>query len=450
MRVFVLANWSGWGRSLEELGTFHMGKLRTKFVAVLAVAGVVAGLQMTIGGGAQVAQAAQDDAGTGRDAGNLFVNATRVVRGTEYEATLDRASRDRSDFFKIAIQKGEAVSVLVKFTTGASEPVSLVDPTGRIVDTGTSANNWGVSMSADAEYPTGRISSLRLSVQHALVAGDYRLQVTSERLDIGSYSFCFMFCETPMDAPIDTIFGGSLPTARTKVLMVPPAHGDLGNLAGPTVFDYIEATKRGIHRWIDALQAFAAKYPEYGYLADITAEIEVFDGLNPVDPVGYDVVLGYVAAGPVFRGIASDDEQFGVEQMLRYMGFEDTVRFTGRAILLSLFGSAPRAGQAGMDFPEVNDLEGVTLHEFAHTFGLGHTRTIDPTFGPDLMNSPATFVYGDGWAAGDGGERTELECITSLNLYGMAKLYEWLPQGTWKPTYQSFSLPDHIPYERFC
>jgi hypothetical protein len=340
--------------------------------------------------------------------------------------------------------------VLVTFYSTGSEPVQLLDPTGRIVDAGTSVSGIGLSTSADVEYGSGHISALRLAEQHALSSGDYRLQLTSDNVEITNYSFCFMFCEAPMKAPVDMIFGGSLPTAHTKVLMVPPTHGDLGNPTGPTVLDYLAATQRGIHRWVDALHAFAADYPQFSYLTQIDVSIEIFDGLHPVDPVGYDVVLGYVAAGPLFRGIASDDDAFGVEGMLRTMGFQDTVRFTGRSILLSLYGSAPRAGQSGWDYPEINDLEGVTLHEFAHTFGLGHSRTIDPVTGPDLMNSPATFIYGDGWAAGDGGERTPLECISSLDLYGMAVLYRWLPSGTWKSSFASVSLPADIPYTQYC
>jgi hypothetical protein len=70
--------------------------------------------------------------------------------------------------------------------------------------------------------------------------------------------------------------------------------------------------------------------------------------------------------------------------------------------------------------------------------------------GPDLMNSPATFVYGDGFAAGDGGERTPKGCLSSINLYGMAVLYRWIPGGTWVGSGGSVPLPAHIPYELYC
>jgi hypothetical protein len=131
-------------------------------------------------------------------------------------------------------------------------------------------------------------------------------------------------------------------------------------------------------------------------------------------------------------------------------GLGDAARFSGRHMLLSLFAASPRAGQGLPDFPEVNDLEMVMMHEFGHTFGVGHTLTWRQDIGPDLMNSPANFVYGDGSAVGDGGERTPMTCLSTLNLYALAVLYEWLPSGHAMPSYGSTDLPPHITYERMC
>ena len=90
------------------------------------------------------------------------------------------------------------------------------------------------------------------------------------------------------------------------------------------------------------------------------------------------------------------------------------------------------------------------MHEFGHTFGLGHTRTWHPRLGPDLMNSPAPFIYGDGFPGGDGGERTKMKCLSTINLYGMAVLYRWVPSGKWMPSGGQAKLPKGMPYKWYC
>ena len=391
---------------------------------------------------------AQNDAGTGRDAGNTFEKATLVKPHGYYEGTLDSAGDDGDDFYKFAVAEGGFVSVLVETDAPTTDPISLLDPDGNVVDVGTRVQGSGVTVSPGF---TSEGSVIRLAVHHALVGGDYRLHLQSDQFELGEYKLCFMNCEKPQKAPIELIFGGSLETTDARVLLVPPTHGDLGNPTGPTVQDYMDATLRGMNKWKEALKAFAKDYPQFGYLKDITFQIEIFDGADPVDPVGYDVILGYVAAGPAFRGVAGDTGTRGsVNQILDQVGIGDQTRYSGRVIALSLFGSSPRAGQVMYDFPEVNDLEIVTTHEFGHTFGLGHTTTWHHKLGPDLMNSPAPFIYGDGFPAGDGGERTKMKCLTSLDLYGMAELYRWVPNGDWESSEGEVGLPKGMPYRWYC
>lgn len=392
--------------------------------------------------------ASQNDARSGRDAGNTFDDATRVKPAGFYDGRLDTAAGDEHDFYKFALKEGESVSVLVEVEAPTTDEMTLLDPSGNVVDVGTRYNGNSVTVSAGL---TSEVGTIRLAVHRAVVAGDYRLHLKSETNDLGEYGLCFMNCEQPLKAPIELIFGGSLETADARVLLVPPTHGDLGNPLGPTVKDYIDATLRGVNRWTKALEDFADDYPQFDYLRDVGFHIEVFDGAKPVDPAGYDVILGYVAAGPAFRGVAGDtNTKDAVNAILETVGIRDQVRYSGRVIALSLFGSSPRAGQVMYDFPEVNDLEIVTAHEFGHTFGLGHTRTWHHRLGPDLMNSPAPFVYGDGQTIGEGHEHTDMKCLTSLDLYGMAALYRWLPSGQWEGSAGEVSLPKGIPYRWYC
>jgi hypothetical protein len=390
----------------------------------------------------------QNDAATGRDAGNTFEKATKVKPRGFYEGRLDEAADDRDDFYKFRLGEGQSVSVLVGIPAATTDPIAMLDPDGNVVDVGTKVLENGVTASSGF---TSEIGVVRLAVHRAVVAGEYRLHLQSDQFELGEYDLCFMNCEKPQMAPIELIFGGSLETTDARVLLVPPSHGDLGNPSGPTVLDYIDATLRGIDKWIETMDAFAKDYPQFSYLRKIDFHIEIFDEAKPVDPAGYDVILGYVAAGPAFRGVAGDTgTRAAVNQILEQAGLREEVRYSGRVIALSLFGSSPRAGQVMYDFPEINDLEIVTTHEFGHTFGLGHTTTWHPKLGPDLMNSPAPFVYGDGFPAGDGGERTKMKCLTSLDLYGMAMLYKWVPSGQWEPSEGHVNLPKGIPYRWYC
>lgn len=390
----------------------------------------------------------QDDAGSKGDAGNTFEEATKLKPAGYYEGRLDAAGGDSHDFFKFSLPQDASVSVLIDLSAATTDPVTLLDPNGVVIDVGTKIQGAGVTVSSGL---TSEVGAVRLAVHRAATAGEYRLHIQSDDDQLRDYTLCFMNCEEPLDAPIELIFGGSLETADARVLMVPPAHGDLGNPTGPTVVDYLDATLRGLDRWRKALKDFARDYPRFDYLDDVSFHVEVFDSADPVDPVGYDVILGYVAAGPAFRGVAGDTNTKDlVSQILEQVGIRDQTRYSGRVIALSLFGSSPRSGQVMYDFPEVNDLEIVTAHEFGHTFGLGHTRTWHHKLGPDLMNSPAPFVYGDGQTIGAGRERTKMKCLTSLDLYGMAVLYRWLPKGEFEESGGSVSLPKDIPYRWYC
>lgn len=84
--------------------------------------------------------------------------------------------------------------------------------------------------------------------------------------------------------------------------------------------------------------------------------------------------------------------------------------------------------------------------------GLGHTRTWTAGHGPDAMNSPASFFYGDATPPGDPPWPLQNPCPSSLDLYGLAVMYDWVPSGDWETENPSRTVqpPADVPYELFC
>lgn len=398
-------------------------KLPVRLVGALLIVGGLA-LPML-----PLASANHNDGGSGGDAGNSFAAATAVSPLGPYSGTL-AGGGDNNDYYKFGVALGAPINIEIRVPTGCMQTGSLqtndafrrigfrlLDPNGVVLDT-----------------PNTNVGDSRVMISAAPVAGDYRFLVTNQPLGGCTpvdYTFCFLTVAPPhpcpplQDVPIEIIWGGSNGDSTPRVLLVPPAHGDLGNPFGPTALDYLNAVLSGIHEWNRVLDEFATDYPAYSYLSGVEATVEIFDGLQ--NPDLYDIVIVFIeTAGSQFRGVASPcvDEP--------------------RCVVLTMFAQSPRAGQTLPDYPEYNDLEAVVKHEFAHVYGLGHTARWDTTFGPDLMNSPAPFVYGDGNPVGDGGERTAKKCVSTLDLYGMAVIFGGgtLPQWV--------SLPAGIPYAWYC
>lgn len=396
------------------------------------------------------AGAATDDGGSGGDAGDDFASATPVATVGRHAGSLGAGDED---WFRFFVPAGASIDIDVNvgLLTGQLQVgdapqrlgVGLYDPSGVLLDS-----------------PLTNVGDARVTWPRALVAGEYRLALSQAFLPETTYDFCFVVdattCATLGLRSIDLLT--PLPSRHAEVLLIPPTMANPGG--SETAIEYLDATLAGIRDWAPAIDAFATDYPQYAYLRELSVNVEVFDGAP--QRAGYDVlILWSPYTGPVFRGVAINPWGGGILQDAlcpsgtpcdAYHQLEPLVHDGGRVIVMSSFAAAPRSGQVTPDFPETADVYNVMLHEFAHTWGLGHTQTWTAA-GPDLMNSPYARTFGDGDPLGDGGERSPRECITSLDLYGLAELYEWIGRGVpfeQREIFSSVPLPASVPYETYC
>ncbi|MGQ0536837.1 MAG: PPC domain-containing protein [Methanobacteriota archaeon] len=401
-----------------------------------------------------MAAAPQSDAGVPGDAGNTFATGRTIAPSGPYWGTLDGFPSDADDYYRFFVPAGDSVNIEIRagLVTGTPFPgddhkrlsFQLVGPDGVPLDTPNTIN-----------------SDSRVTLVSAPVSGTYGFHVT-DNLGIGhrgAYGFCFVRFAVPCPEfgtrPIRLI--GALQHPMAEILLEVPPHGDLGNAAGPTRDDYLAAAVRGIHRWEAAIDAFVADHPDFSYLSALKMHVAVFDGPVP-ERVGVDMTILWIpASGSQFRGVASPGTDYLWEGVcwepfscgVYYGSVEPHAHLSDGLVVLSLLANAPRAGQLVQDYPEVNDIENVVMHEVAHAWGLGHTQTWHADTGPDAMNSPYGQVFGDGDPLGFGPERTAVSCISSVDLYGLAYIFRWLPSGVFaRPDVPEVTAP--FAYELYC
>lgn len=395
---------------------------------------------------------AQDDAGTGGDAGDTFGTATDIGIPVQFEGKLAPSQGDPDDFYKFTLEEGDQLVVdLLNVDREAVGPITLIDPEGRPMDTGVNAGGQVFFVPGSATATTAlSADNGQLSIAHAPTDGDYRLHLHAEGSGAVPYEICIRPCEQTQQAPI----GLSDPLRDTDidVLIVPPAHPDLTDPNGPTQAEYVATARQAVEDWEPAIDQFTDDHPDYDYLDQLSINVDVL-GEPQASADGYDAVIGYTPSGPAFRGLAyTNCPAFWIPEDVLHQAAASTGTDTcPRPILLSTFASSPRAGQVAPDSPTLEDLRVVTFHESAHAFGLIHTQTWTADYGPDLMNSPAPFFYGEGEAAGNPPSPVMPSCPSSLDIYGLAVLYEWVDEGSFSPPSQAHvDLPSGMAYELYC
>jgi hypothetical protein len=162
--------------------TAHKTRSGTAVLCCIAVVVAIAGTSRAAGREATAAAPArQNDAGSRRDAGNSFEEATRVKPRGFYRGRLDHHAGDGDDFYKFSLPQDGFVSVLVGLPSTNADPITVLDPNGNVVDVGVKVQGTGVTVGSGF---TSELRQVRVAVHRAAVAGDYRLRLQSDRFEV--------------------------------------------------------------------------------------------------------------------------------------------------------------------------------------------------------------------------------------------------------------------------
>jgi hypothetical protein len=165
---------------------------------------------------------------------------------------------------------------------------------------------------------------------------------------------------------------------------------------------------KSIQQWNEAFQFFAAKYPDYAYLSSLS----ITGAVSNETLLGYDIYVRF-----------SDSITIGGQQAL---GLATTYSNVDKIIENCSIILSSKSGTFDLTGSHQRD---VANHELGHALGLGHSNST-----ADLMYPTYDLFSTD-------------NAISTLNLYGVAILFNWIisPSNYSIPSFTT--LPSNIAFE---
>lgn len=166
-------------------------------------------------------------------------------------------------------------------------------------------------------------------------------------------------------------------------------------------------TASAVEQWNDAFTYFADAYPQYSYLADLRLTTAVSDTSLP----GYDIYI-YFSPDVLISGVDALGESL-VESYSNRTIRAATITISAKSEVIDITREIYRD---------------TTTHELGHALGLGHSNKSD-----DLMY-PYQDIIASNYA------------ISTLELYGVALLFQWMTGETPRELPTETTLPTQIEY----